>query len=193
MRYAPPPSTYSSSHYFTPTSTFRNFVPSPTFSDIDPHTLSRIDAVISARISPLIGHIQHLERQVAHLSEQVADLTAHRSTTKLGPGRFLPPQQHPAEELARRMDRALGAVGMVNPSAVDRRAELETGLVAGMPVKMHVIGGGDRRGDGGGKVMGGGGMLYDLAAGRKVCWKCKGNAPSGCVVQSEIAQFKILT
>ncbi|KAJ3167567.1 hypothetical protein HDU88_002013 [Geranomyces variabilis] len=169
---------------------------------LDPNLRATFDALFQARVAPLINHMHRLEAQVSHLTLAVSRmegfLKAQGPQVQLGPGKFLAAQQDPAEELHRRMDKVINAVGMTNPGAIARKAELGAGLLADMPVRMNYLSNGDLAGaagsrdasakPGAGSSSGGGTgavliksgnpngppATYTLATERVECLQCKG-------------------
>ncbi|KAI8919396.1 hypothetical protein DFJ77DRAFT_276726 [Powellomyces hirtus] len=163
-------------------------------SHLDPNMRSAFDALFNVRVAPFIDHIRRLEMQIVHLSTQMEHvqefLRGQAPQVQLGPGRFLAQQEDPAEMLSKRMSKAIHELGKTNPSAVTRKAELGSGLLADMPVRINYLSNGDlnsgppnlntttthlnitsHRGipkDPDAPVS------YDLASERVECWKCKG-------------------
>ncbi|KAJ3163048.1 hypothetical protein HDU86_002217 [Geranomyces michiganensis] len=124
---------------------------------LDPNLRATLDALFQARVTPLVNHIHRLEAQVSHLMLAVSRvegfLKAQGPQVQLGPGKFLATQEDPAEQLHRRMNQVINSVGMTNPGAITRKAELGAGLLADMPVRMNYLSNGDLEGGG----IGGGG------------------------------------
>ncbi|KAJ3014469.1 hypothetical protein HKX48_005128 [Thoreauomyces humboldtii] len=157
--------------------------PYPDFSDqgsytsgttIDASLRHAIDQVLQMRLRPYISHIQRLEAQIMDMAAELAHVQNHLSAqapqVMLGPGRFLPPQEDPAELLARRMDRVIKEVGQQNPGAVQRKAELSSsGLLKDMPVRITYLSSEEAQ-----KTREIGPVSYDLATERVMCDKCVG-------------------
>ncbi|KNC98020.1 uncharacterized protein SPPG_06439 [Spizellomyces punctatus DAOM BR117] len=160
-----------SSYYQTPTSTFR---PASSLRSYDSHIFAHLDNLVSSRIAPFVAHIQRLEQQVQYLTAQLAEVQEHARhygpQVQLGPGKFLAQVPDPALELSKKVSKALTGLAQTNPIAAPKPATLGSGLVAGMPVKVHYVESGES-GYGGGAT---GAPHFDLASERVVCPKCQG-------------------
>ncbi|TPX58324.1 hypothetical protein SpCBS45565_g08028 [Spizellomyces sp. 'palustris'] len=160
-----------SSYYQTPTSTFR---PASSLRSYDSHIFAHLDNLISSRIAPFVAHIQRLEQQVQYLTAQLAEVQEHSRhygpQVQLGPGKFLSQVPDPALELSKKVSKALTGLAQTNPIAAPKPTTLGSGLVAGMPVKVHYVESGEP-GYGGGAA---GASHFDLASERVVCPKCQG-------------------
>ncbi|KAI9092433.1 hypothetical protein DFS34DRAFT_596687 [Phlyctochytrium arcticum] len=140
----------------------------------DSHVMSHVEAVLEARLRPLIQHIQNLDAQVHHLTTQLShlqDMTKHYGPAReLGPGRFLQQTHDPAQALSMKVSHALqGVSGLhTNPVAAPKTTVLGKGLVANMPVRVNFVS--DEHSQRDPKLI----SHYDLTTERLPCRKCEG-------------------